>query len=429
MIETLRTLAGSAGHSDLWQWQKRDIGIDLLDKWIEGGFGTSTYTGKAVSVNTALGVRAVWACVRALSDDIATLPLVTYRRTSAGRERATDHYLYTLLLKQANPEMTAFRFKRQMQMWISTSGNAFAEIEISGRGQVVALWPWRPDRVQVSRETEGGPLAYTYRMNDGRKFTLPASRILHLRGLEADGVMGLDPIQTHKQSVGMALAIQEHGARFFSNGARPLGVLEHPAALGDEGTKNIRDAWQKMQGGLENAHRIAILEEGMKYHEVGMKMVDAQYIENMNLGVEDIASIYGVPPHRIGHLARSTNNNIEHQGREYKQYSLGPLSENWEQELMHSLLSAREQQTIELEFLFSDLLRGDMKAQAEFYTALGNLQALTPDEIREDIGRNKLPDGMGEKPLRPFNMAPADQPLNQPTVKAPAPKKAAPVKK
>ncbi len=419
MIETLRSLIdGSTFDGYLARsWQPQSLAD--LDRWMdfESG-GAPSYAGNYVSATSAMQVSAVWACVRVRSEDWATLPLITYRRgPDETRERARDHYLYKLLRYRANPEMSAWRFKRQMQMWVDIHGNAYAEIEISGRGQVTALWPWRPDRTKVDRKVKGGPLVYTYRMENGEEVSVPGDNMLHLRGLEANGVMGIDPVTAHRQRFGLSMAMEEHSCRFFSNGARPMGVLEHPLVLGDEGQIRVRKMWEATHGGLSNAHRVAILEEGMKYQETGLSMVNAQFLELGNFGIEDIARIYNVPPHRIQHLLRSTNNNIEHQGLEYGQYTQGPIAGNWESEIMMSLLSEREAQTIFVEANFDNILRGDAASRAEYLTAKNNAGALTPDEWRAIDNQNPLPNGMGAKPRVPLNTIPADQP--QPDKTAP----------
>jgi HK97 family phage portal protein len=384
--------------------------LDNLMSW--SAYGFPTYTGKAVSQQTALTMDAVWACVDVLSGDIASSPFLPYRRTgemlSSGRfqrELATDHYLWPLLTHQVNPEMTAWRFKKLAMVWLCLWGNAYAEVEINGRGQVVALWPWRPDRVKVFREVPGGPLVYAYRMDTGKVLAVPHDRMLHLRGLGIDGLMGLSPIDVHRETIGLSLAIQEHGARFFGNGARPLGILEHPGKLSKEGgPEEVRKNWEMMHGGLNNAHRIAILQEGMKYHEVGMTMVNAQYAEVAKLGPTAMARIFRVPPHRIADLDRSTNNNIEHQGLEYVQYGVGPWGANWQNEFAFSLLSAREADSIFLEFDFTHLLSGDMTAQSQFFGKMIESGVLVPDEVRERLGYNPFGNGWGAKPWRPANM-------------------------
>lgn len=387
--------------------------------------GQPSYTGKTVSSIGAMAISTVWSCVNVLSQDIATLPQITYRKTKNGREKAEDHYLWPLLMQEANGELTAFRFKQLMMAWICLWGNAYAEIEINKRGQVVGLWPWRPDRVTVWRESKDprARLMYTYRLTETQEtFTVPADKMLHIRGLGVNGTVGLNPIEVHRQTMGVWLATQEHGARFFANGARPLGVLEHPGKLSVKAEESLRQSWIKGHQGLSNAYRVAILEEGMKYQEVGLKMVDAQYLETINATNEDVARIFNVPQHRIGLLARATFNNIEHLGLEYVLYTLGPIAVNIEQQIEASLLSPRERETIFTKFNFRNLLRGDHAAMAQFLTQLIDRGIISADEARDEyLDMNPQPKGIGTDYWKAVNMAPigADG-LELPTPPAPA---------
>ncbi len=384
------------------------LSLSDLDRMMDQMYGGQpSYTGKLVSQSTALAVSAVWSCIDALAGDIATLPLMTYRRIAKGRERATEHYLWGLLQDGANPELSAWRFKHLMQTWVLLWGNAYAEIEINGRGQVTALWPWRPDRVTVSRVSKGGPLQYTYKMTDGKLFTLPHERIFHLRGLSTDGVMGLSPIDVHRQRVGLALAIEEHGARFFGQGARPLGILQHPNKLDDAAYLRLKKDFTDQHQGLENAHRVAVLEEGITWKETGANMVDAQYIESAKLTEEGIARIYKVPPYRIGLETNATNASLEEQSLGYVLYSIGPWTVDWESEIHWSLLSTRELKDIFTRFNFMRLLRGNHEALAKFIATVRQWGIMTADEIRSDyLDLNDLPDGKGADVWQPVNMMP-----------------------
>jgi HK97 family phage portal protein len=263
------------------------MSISDLDSVMDSMYGgTPTYTGKLVSQQSALRVSAVWAAISVRADDFAKLPLLTYYRMEEGRKLARNHYLWGLLQYEANPRMSAFRFKHLMQTWLDLWGNAYAEIETNGRGQVTALWPWRPDRVRVFSSPDGQHVYYEYTMQDRTRVTLPADRILHVRGLGVDGFLGLSPIEQHKQTIGLSMAITEHGARFFSNGARPLGFLQYPGKLGDKAYESLKKDFEARHQGLDNAHRLAILEEGMTYKESGTSMVDAQYLDTMKFTIE-----------------------------------------------------------------------------------------------------------------------------------------------
>lgn len=397
--------------------------------------GQPSYTGKLVSQDNSLAVSTVWACVQTLAGDIATIPFIPYRYQDNGRYPARDHYLWPILLQEANPELSAFRFKQIMQTWLLLYGNAYAEIQISGRGQVIGLWPWRPDRVRVSRVGSfTGPLQYTYRLKDNSIIgPVPAERMLHLRGLGTDGVMGLSPIEVHRQTVGYAMAIQEHGARLFSNGARPFGILQYPGKLGPKAEQSLKDSWAARHEGLSNAHRVAILEEGMTYKEVGLSMVDAQYIQALGLTGEDVARIFNMPQHKVGILSHSTNNNIEHQGLDYVLGTLNPWCTNWHQEIERSLLSAREATQICVRPNFRSRLRGDHASMSQFIATLWGRGILSADEAREEfLDMNPIRDGMGDQYFVPVNMMPVGdntgQTVEQVKPLAPNPKNQPPKK-
>ncbi len=388
--------------------------------------GSPTYTGKLVSQANALQVSAVWASILIRANDVARLPLIPFQRQHPGLEPATDHYLWPLLQYEANPRQTAFRWRHLMQVWLDLWGNAYAEIEMNGRGQVTGLWPWRPDRVKIFRanKTLESPLIYRYKFDDQTTVDLPAEQILHLRGMSLDGIMGLSPIEMHKQQLGVSMAGTEHWARFFSNGARPLGYLEHPSVLGDKAKQHLQEWWEGQHKGLSNAHRTAILEEGMKYHETGLTMVDAQYLESMKFTVEEIARLYGVPLHRLASLDQATNNNIEQQDKNYIDACLGPLAANWEQELEFSMLSPRDRPNYCVRFRLRHLMRGDMAAQATFYGAMMDRGAMTQNEVREELEFNPLPGKLADIPWKNAAMVPTgddsyvpnakQQPKNEP---------------
>ena len=399
--------------------QQVGAGLSLsdFDKVLDSLYGGQpSYTGELISPSTALAISAVWSCITIVAGDLATLPLLTYRRNSVGRDRATDHYLWGLLQDEANPEQSAFRFKQLMQAWVMLWGNAYAEIEINGRGQVTALWPWRPDRVKISRAgSSSGPLVYTYKTQDNKAFSVPRERMLHIRSMGIDGVTGLSPIEQHRQTMGLSRAVTKHGAKFFSNGARPLGIIRHPQTLGDKAYERIKATWAEDHQGLDNAHRVAILEEGMEWKDTGANMVDAQYIETYKITAEDIFRIYNVPQHRGGLLDHATNNNISQMSLEYVLYTMMPLCANWQGEIHYALLSARELQTITTAFNFLHLLRGDFEAIGKFIAIVRQWGILSGDEVREMfLDLNPLPGGAGADVWRPVNMVDANDPAPQP---------------
>lgn len=378
--------------------------------WIvEGMPGWTTATGLGLSPDKALEATAVLACVRVLAESVAMLPLPVYRRLDdGGKQRAPDHYLYPLLHTAPNPEMTSFTFRETLMGHVLTWGNGYAEVEFNRGGGINALWPLRPDKMKVTRE--GGRLQYKYTLP--KKFgeeikTLDAGQILHVRGLGFDGLMGYSPISLAKQAIGMVLATEEFGARFFGNGARPGMVLKHPGELEDTDYKRLKDSWAARYQGLENAHRVAILEEGMEIQEIGIPPEDAQFLETRKFQLNEIARMYRVPPHMIGDLERATFSNIEQQSLEFVNYSLMPWLVRWEQEISLRLFTAAERERLFVEFLVAGLLRGDITSRYTAYATSRQWGWMSANDVRRLENMNPIPDG--DIYMMPLNMVPASQ--------------------
>lgn len=387
-IETLADLALVRGGFDMLAPLERKAELEWKP-WEVIDSGYSTYTGRTVSQLTALQASAVYACIRVMSGDIAKCPLVTYRMTDEGREKARDHYLYRLLRYRVNDRMTAFRFKRLMQTWVMLDGNAYAAIEINGRGQVLGLYPWRPDRVQMRKSDDGSQiLSYKYTHDDGQDIELPWYMVFHLRGLETDGLVGLSPVQVARQSIGLSLATEEFAARFYGQGARPGGLLTVPAAAAKDVPK-LREEWHKTFGSLSQTHKTAVMIEGTKYEPLAIKQSDAEYIATRKLGIADISRVYGPPLHKLAELDRATFANIEEQGLDYTSGELGNTMANWEQELMFTLLSDREQETIYVEFLTEALVKGRFHEQAQGVGALVDKGVMDRNEARAKYNMNR----------------------------------------
>jgi HK97 family phage portal protein len=373
-----------------------------VSKW--GGIETAS--GVAVDENTALNSTAVWACVNILAQDVASLPLILYRRVGTNKVRAVDHPLYRVMHDQPNEEMTSVEWRETLQGHLATWGNAFAEIEYDGAGRVVALWPWRPDRARMERVN--GQLFYGFRerATAEEKF-YPGWKILHVRGLGSNGLWGYSPIAMERQAIGLAMATEEYGARFFGNGAAPGGVLEHPGHLGPEAFENLKTSWAETHQGLENSHRIAILEEGLKYQQVGIPPEDAQFLETRKFQLAEIARIFRIPPHMIADLEKATFSNIEHQSIEYVTHSLRPWLVRWEQRLNQRLLTEAEQKEYYFEFLVDGLLRGDIQSRYQAYAIGKQWGWLSTNDVREIENMNDV-DG-GDDYWVPMNMGVAGE--------------------
>lgn len=368
------------------------------------GLQSNTYAGPAVTEESALSFSAVYACVRILSESVAMLPLFTYRRlANGGKEKATDAPIYNLLHRSPNPEMTSFEFRETLIAHVATWGNGYAEIEWSKSGQPLALWPLNPAKMQVSRRN--GQLVYFYELPSGQAVTLPSWRVHHLRGLSGNGVVGYSPIRLAMQSIGVGLALEEYGARFFGNGARPGGVLKHPGVLSDGAYKRLKESWSAENEGLSNAHRLKILEEGLDYQAIGIPPEEAQFLESKKFQVNEIARWFRVPPHMLADLERATFSNIEEQGLEFVIYTLGPWLTRHEQALERDLLTEAERQTLFVEYLVNGLLRGNITSRFQAYQQALQGGWMNPNEVR--VLENMNPYEGGDTYLQPLNMAPA----------------------
>ncbi|MCM8595182.1 phage portal protein [Accumulibacter sp.] len=370
------------------------------DFWFEPVPGR-TASGLRVSADGALRLAAVYACVRILAETMASLPLVVYRpRSDGGKERVTDHPLYRLLARRPNAWQNAFEWREMLQGHLALRGNAYNRIEANARGEITQLLPIHPDRIQIEWLPNGD---YRYRVTDrlGQQTIVPRSAVWHLRGLSSDGVLGLSPIDLARESLGMALAAQDYGARFFANDAKPTGGwIEFPGSFRDSEAKRVfRESYQAAQSGA-NRGKVLVLENGMKFHEVGVTNRDAQFLELRKFQITDIARLFRVPPHMIADLDRATFSNIEQQSLEFVMHTMTPWAERWEASIESDLLLDGED--LEVEFDFTNLMRGDAASRSSYYQSGIQNGWLTRNEARIAENLNPL-DGLDE-PLRPLNM-------------------------
>ena len=355
-----------------------------------GGEGTAA--GVSVSEEGSLRLAAVYACVRVLSETVAQLPLFVYEKRERGKERAEEHWLYDVVHSRPNPIMTAFEFWETLMGHLCLWGNGYAEIEYDGGGRVIGLWPLRPDMVTDIRRAADG-LKYVYQLPDGKQTVLAGENVFHVRGLSPDGIRGFSPIGMQRQLVGMGLATEAFGANFFRNGARPGGVLEHPGVLDDEAFDRLRETWNETHGGLSNSHRLAILEEGMTYRQIGVPPEEAQFLESMKFNRSQIASIFRVPPHMIGDLDRATFSNIEQQSIEFKVYTMEPWLVRIQQAINARLLG-EEAGRYFAEFLPDALLRGDTVSRFQAYAIAIQNGWVNRNEVRGLENMNPFEGGM-----------------------------------
>ena len=355
-----------------------------------------TTSGKAVTERSAMQMTAVYSCVRILAEAIAGLPIHLYKyKPDGGKEKAIDHPLYLLLHDEPNPEMSSFVFRETLMTHLLLWGNAYAQVIRNGRNEVVALYPLMPNKMTVDRD-EHGHLYYEYqRSNDeaptlkGSTVILKPTDVLHIPGLGFDGLVGYSPIAMAKNAIGMAIACEEYGAKFFANGAAPGGVLEHPGTIKDP--HRVRESWQSTFGGSGNSNKIAVLEEGMKYTPIGISPEQAQFLETRKFQINEIARIFRVPPHMVGDLEKSSFSNIEQQSLEFVKYTLDPWVIRWEQSIQRTLLTPEEKKSYYVKFNVEGLLRGDYQSRMNGY-AIGRQNGwMSANDIRELENLDRIP--------------------------------------
>lgn len=379
--------------------------VKIAKEFLRPGAGLATASGITVTPQVALTFTAVYAAVRIKAESVAMIPLPLLERLpDGGKRRAMDHPLYSILHDLPNPETTAYEFRETLQGHLETWGNCYAEVVWNRRGYPEALWQIPPNRVRLFRDS--GQLIYEIDVPGHDKAYLRPPYIMHIRRLSHDGKIGLSPTKLGKQAIGTGLAAEEYGAAFFGNSAIPSGVLEHPGVLGDMAYDRVKRDWNKQHGGLSNAQRTAILEEGMKFHEIGLPPEQAQFLETRKFQVAEIARLFRVPPHMMADLDRATFSNIEQMSQEFLTYSLNPDLVNWEQVIYRDLLLASERGRYFAEFLRAAVVTADIQSRYQAYATGRQNGWLSANDIRQMENMNRV-DG-GDVYLVPLNMIPAD---------------------
>lgn len=353
-----------------------------------------TSSGMRVTPREAMALPAVFSCVKVLAESFAVMPFDLFRNAPDGRTKSKDrtHWLYKLFAKRPNRFQTPYEFRLMLQGHRVLRGNAFCQITQDGRGRITELLPLHPDRMAVEI-LPSGDYRYVYTRDNSEKIIYTRGEIWHLRGMSDDGIMGISPLEAEREAIGEGLAMQTYSARFFGNDARPPGYIEYPGQFKDNEVKRKwRDSWQEMQGGA-NRGKVAVLERGMKYHELGLKNVDAQFIEGRQLKAVDIARIFRVPPHKIAELTRATFSNIEQQSIEFWTDVMLPYAEEWESSIEYFLLGQGldgPDEALEPEFDMDRMMRGDTAARAAYYASRTQWGSMTPNEAREREGDQPL---------------------------------------
>ncbi len=373
-------------------FRARDKPRDAVSGALSFFFGSSA-SGKSVNPQNAIQMSAVYACVRVISETIASLPLGVYEDTDDGSHKALEHPLYRLLHDEPNGEMTSFVWRETMLSHLLLWGNAYCQIIRSGRAKIIGLYPLLPDRMSVDRDTSSGKLIYTYTTSEGKQTQLRTEDVLHIPGLGFDGIIGYSPIALEKNAIGLGISAEEYGSRFFQNGARPSGVLTHPNTVKDP--KRLRESWNSAYGGTSNGAKVAVLEEGIVFSPISLPNNEAQFLETRKFQVEEICRIYRVPPHLVGNLDRATFSNIENQSIDFAVHTIRPWLIRIEQAMNRALFTDSEKGKFYTRFNLDGLMRGDYKSRMEGYAIARQNGWMSANDIRALENQNPIPEEQG----------------------------------
>lgn len=320
---------------------------------------------------------------------------------------ARKHPLFRLMRRQPNPEMTAMRYRTTIQGHLASWGNGYSYIDWAGNGYPKAVWPIRPDRVDVQRVN--GQLVYKYYPgSDDKKlvegFDIPRENMLHIPGFGFDGVIGYSPLSLAREAIGLGMAAEEFGARFFGSGSNPGMVVEHQGKLSDP--KSFRDAINDVHQGLGKSHRVMLLEEGMKATKITVDPKDSQFLETRKFQISEICRLFHVPPHMLADVEKSTSwgSGIEEQNIGFITHTMRPWFVLWEEELARVLLLDSEMDDYFFEFDLMALLRGDSQKRWAAYIMGKRNGILNADEIRGWENLNPIPEGLGKEYIVEKNM-------------------------
>lgn len=363
-------------------------------------------SGVDVNEFTAMNYSAVWLAIMFISQTISSLPYQLYKKTGDKKTKALSHPQYRVIHKAPNKYMPAMTFWETLIAHCVSWGNGYAEKQFDRAGRVAALWPIPPNRCKpVMRD---GELVYDVTVGT-EIITLPRKNVLHIPGLGFDGFCGYSVISMARESIGVGMAAEEFGGRFFGQGAHPGMVVNHPKTLGENGYKKLQHGLSKKYEGLGQAHRLMLLDEGMTMEKIGLPQKDSQYLETREFQITEIARWFNLPPHVLKDLSRATFSNIESQAQELVKYSLRPWMVRTEQHCDLQLLSRTNQATHYHRWNAEGLLRGDSKARAEYYKNMWGLGAMSQDDIRDKEDMDPIPGGYGKTYFVPLNHIPIDK--------------------
>lgn len=352
-----------------------------LSDFFNGVHGTQT---TAVSDEQAMRLNTVYSCVKVLSDTMATLPCHLYRETPGGKELHTSAPLHNLILNSPNEYQTGPEFFAYVMVNLCMNGNFFGYINRTSSGKVIEILPLKSENVSVQQDSQYN-VVYVVTFDNGEQDVMSPDEILHIRGMSMDGVTGVSPITYNAASLGLAIDSRDYASNVFSNGATPRGVLHTDGILDDNSFENIKASWNASHAGVGNAHKVAILEQGLKFSPVSMSPQDVQLLELRKYSRSEICAMYRIPPHMIADLERATFSNIEHQDLAFYKATMLPYLMMIEARLNKALLSVSTQC---FKFDVSNLLRTDMTTRVESYDKLIAAGVMSPNEVREKLDMN-----------------------------------------
>jgi len=376
-------------------------------EWMEDILLLNTSSsGVSVTETTALNLGSVWACIQVLAQTTGSIPLKIFKRISdTEKQAAPEHPLYNILHLSPNPEMTSYSWRSLMMYNVCLTGNFYCEIQRNRGGQIIALWPLPPNNVTLLR-SKSGKIYYKVVINTGPAVLLRRDQVFHFKGLSSNGLQGLAVLSSSKEAVGLALAAQKSVAKFFKNNSVPYGVYETEKVLEDPAFERLKKSLTRAHEGLENAHRIALLECGLKFKQTTISPRESQLLDSRKYTPKEIARFYRMPLHKIQDMDAATNNNIEQQALEFVSDTMLPWFVNFEQEAAMSLLSESDLKEYFIEYVVEGLLRADIKTRYSSYQIGINNGWLNADEIRAKENMNNLPNGKGKIYYMPANIVP-----------------------
>lgn len=364
--------------------------------------GGISRSGVAVNASSVLQHSPIWRGVNLIARDVAKLPCLVFKRVGAGLERDKNHPAFRLLRWKANSEMTAFQFFQTMQLQAVLRGNSYSHIFRKGNTDPSELVPLNPNDTFPVREN--GMLLYVTKVN-GENVKVAPRNIIHIKGI-GDGILGFEMVNKGRDSIGASMGATRHGATFFRNNARHGVLLMHPKSMRAEKIVELKEQWDNMHKGIDNAHKTVILQDGMKVQNIGMTNEEAQFLETLRWGIIEASNWLNIPPHKLGADTRTSFSSLEQENQSYLDGGLDPWLVNWEAELRDKLLSENQKMADShvIEFVRQALMRAAAKDRAEFYNKALMGGWMSRDEVRSRENMNPIPDGEGEKFMVALNM-------------------------